>query len=90
MKFNLQYQPFHSEDPKPKRPLVSPSSSYSDFQNHNNKILSNYSLGSLNEFLATQSINDLLTSNPENIPNIAIKPNNYQSPSSTQKSRFSL
>jgi len=87
MEFNLQYQPFHSKDPIPKRPNSPIASTNLDSQK---QILNNYSFGSLNEFLTTQCIINLPISNPENIPNVATKPTNYQSPSTTQNSRFTL
>ena len=76
MKFNLQYLPFYSNDPIPKRP--------------NSPNASTISFGSLNDFLANQSTTNLSESNLEMAPYTTTNPTNFQPLSTPPKSRFSL
>ena len=76
MKFNLQYLPFYSNDPIPKRP--------------NSPNASTISFGSLNEFFANQSTNNLSDLNLEKTPYATTSPTNYQPLSTPPKSRFPL
>ena len=90
MKFNLQYQPFYSKDPVPKRPNSQNASTITNSQKNSSEIFSNNFLGSLNEFLAEQSINNLSNLNLDKTPYASANPTNYQPLSTPPKSRFSL
>ncbi|MFZ9469823.1 MAG: hypothetical protein ACO26G_02075 [Rickettsiales bacterium] len=90
MKFNLQYLPFYSNDPIPKRPNSPNASTITNSQKHSSEILRSNSFGSLNDFLANQSPNNLSELNLEKAPYATTNPTNFQPLSTSSKSRFSL